>query len=207
MRRTLSASFVPRLAGLVVGAALGISAVSPAGAEPPPAKVEKPARELTVNPADYIDPSYDPAAHGGLPYAAYLRMTRGTARRSTGMMVTGIVLTSVGATAMAIGTAVAAASKRCNDRGDFPVPEPGFGGREVGTLCSRGAGYTSGLAFLLAGTISAGFGVTLWALGGTHVPWAESSASSERARPAWAQLVPAMSPATVGRGVALTWSF
>ncbi|APR78151.1 Hypothetical protein A7982_03498 [Minicystis rosea] len=198
-----SASIVPRLAGLVLGGALGLS-VAPARAEPPPTQIKEPVRTLTLNPADYIDPAYDPAAHGGLSYASYLAMTRGTARRSTGMLITGILLTSLSATAMGLGTAVFATSGRCNDDGDFPVSP---GGRTVGTVCSTGSGHTVGMAFLMAGTIGVAIGLPLWILGGTHVPWAESSASSERGRPASARLVPTLAPATTGHGVNLTWRF
>ncbi|MFT3771893.1 MAG: hypothetical protein QM820_41320 [Minicystis sp.] len=207
---TLTARVLPRLGGLAVAAALGLSAAA-AHAEPPAAKVTKPEKEAAPpDPSIFVDPSYDPAAHGGLQYTQYLQMSRGTARRSSGMMVTGIVIASVGAVGMASGTAVFATSGRCFG-GDFPT-SPEFG--SSGQLCSHGGGRTSGMALLLAGTIAATMGVTLWVLGATHVPWAESSARDERARPQWARLVPGITPVlearpgpTAGRGVELTWQF
>jgi len=169
-------------------AAFGVAAAlfaSPARADPP-------------DPSRYVDPAYEPAAHGGLPYATYLRLTRGGFRRSTGMMVTGIVLVSVGATTMAVGSSAYAAASGCNDQ--IPNLEGDFG-----QSCSSRTGHATGMAILLAGSIAAGLGIPLWIVGATDVPWAESAAN-ERV-PARLGLVPAITPVAAGRGVALTWQF
>lgn len=184
------------LAPGVVTLALALSA-SAAHAAPPDAQIAKPAED----PQAYDDPSYDPSAHGGLPYAHYLRMSRGTARRSTGMMATGIVLSGLSATMLAAGSAVYVAGSNCQST---------FFGIDTGVRgvpCGHGTGHTSGMAMLLAATIGAAIGIPLWVLGGTQVPYREASGANDRAAPSWARLVPGVAPTAASRGVELTWRF
>lgn len=188
-----------RATGLLLGAALALAA-APAYAEAPKApKAEE-------DPSLYVDPSYDPAAHAGLPYGTYLRMTRGTGRRSSGMMATGIVFTGVGAIGMALGTGLYATA-HCDSIPGVDIRDDS-GGSSSSARCTHGPGHTMGVAILVAGTLFAAVGIPLWVLGGSQVPWVEAAGANERARPStWARLVPEVAPAAVGRGVDLTWRF
>jgi hypothetical protein len=183
------------LGAVALGAALGLAAAT-AHAAPPAAQVATPPED----PELYVDPSYDPGAHGGLSYVSYLRMSRGTERRSTGMMATGIAIAGLSTAMFAVGTAVYLGGNSCQSS-----PLVGFNTR--GASCSHGAGHTSGMAMLLASTIGVAIGVPLWVLGGTQIPYREASGANDRAAPSWARLVPAVSPAAASRGVELTWRF
>jgi hypothetical protein len=170
MRRPL----LPTLAGLAL-----LASAAPARAEEPPLPVP---------------PSYSPADHGGLPYPVYLRMSRGTARRSTGMMVGGIIITAVGAAAQATGLGVYA-SDRCSDFA--PTPD-GL------SVCVQPRNQrVTGLAFMLAGTIAVAVGIPLWVIGQAQAPWAE--ADGRAAAPRWARILPEIAP--TGRGAELRFRF
>lgn len=164
------------LAALVVGLALLAA----------PARAEEPLP---------VPPSYRPADHGGLPYPVYLRMSRGTARRSTGMMIGGIVITGVGASLQASGLGVLAGG-RCGDQ----VFDPASGNME----CTRARPpQVTALALMLAGTIAVAVGIPLWVVGQSHAPWAETDGRA--APPSWARILPTIAP--TGRGADLVFRF
>lgn len=183
---------LPRAPRALVLAAIGAAALTTSAARAEP-KAPPP------DPSLYIDPKYNPDAHGGLPYATYLRVTRGQFRRSTGMMVTGIVLVGLGSSTMALGTGIYAAAHGCS--ADSP-PFAGGGGQS----CSARPGQVSGMAILLTGTIATVLGIPLWVVGASDVPFAESGVN-ERVPARSARLVPVITPAVTNRGVALTWQF
>lgn len=187
-----------RLGAVALGAALTFSA-APARAAPPEPQVKAPPED----PERYNDPTYKPAEHGGLSYVSYLRMTRGTARRSTGMMIMGIVLSGLSATVLGVGMGVYVNGNSC--RSDAPILRDDF----FGGSCSGHAAHTTGMAMLLSGTIGAAIGVSMWVVGGTHVPWLDVAGQGHRAPPRWLALVPSVSPSVVdrSRGVGLTWQF
>lgn len=170
-------------ASLLAGAAL--LSVAPARAAEP---------KVTVDPAVYNDPSYDPAAHSGLPYAVYLRLSRGTFRRSTGMMATGIVLVGLGSTVMVSGTAVYASHGDC------------FFGVNGPEQCATHQNHTIGMALLLTGAVATAFGIPLWIVGQSEVPWMEAG-KNDRAPVRAARLVPAIVPAAAGQGLAIRFNF
>jgi hypothetical protein len=156
---------------LVLAAALALAAPSALAQQAPPrapvtpvAPVPAPAPAAAPGPVE--EPPYDPAKHGGLSEAAWLRATRGMGRRSPGMMATGIVLIGVGATLMATGTGVYATDNGCTDANGNSVP------------C--GAGRVTGTALLSAGLIALGLGIPLTALGAAEVPRIESGSVSLR---------------------------
>jgi hypothetical protein len=177
----------------------GIALLTLAAIALPPAAARADEAKPLPDPSWYVDPSYDPSAHGGLPYATYLRMTRGTARRSTGMMATGIVLTGVGVSTLAIGTGLYVAD-HCSQSTVF-TPDGSF------NRCSQRPAQFTGMAIMVTGTITMALGLPLWIAGASQVPWAEASGANDRAAPKWARLVPAVTPATAGHGVALHWRF
>lgn len=174
----------------------------PANAEPP-APGPKP-----LAPSEPItDPAYNPSAHGELPYGSYLLMTRGTRRRSTGMMVGGIIITALGAVAMGTGTGIYFGRGSCDE---FPRAIDIDGEVSRAPECNRSAAQNAGVAILAAGAIAVALGVPLWVLGGSDVPWAEAAGRNEHtpvspAAPAWARLVPVVKP--THRGVGLAWHF
>jgi hypothetical protein len=187
-------------------AALALAA-APAQAEPPLAPKA---------PRFEVDPAYQPAAHGGLPYGTYMLMSRGTRRRSTGMMVSGIVITALGAVAMGTGTGIYFRSSDCSN-GDSPV---GLREEFIEPVCNNSAIHKAGLAIMLTGLITSSLGVPLWILGATDVPWAEAAGKNERAplqpfgrapspeglqAPSWARIVPTVAPAH--KGVTFAWRF
>lgn len=175
-------------AALLAGALLQ---ATPAAADPPPAP---PAAEGL----------YDPGAHGGLSYGAYLRMTRGTRRRSTGMMIAGIILTAFGAVGMGAGTGVFAAAGSCDPS---PLARLSGDGSVFERACNTHEQRTTGMSVLLAGAIIAGMGVPLWIAGASDVPWLEGASlrAPRAAPPAWARLVPTITPAP--RGASIAWRF
>ena len=189
----------------VVLAGSSPAAADPPSTPPPPPLAAPPAAlALLSAPAPAAEPLYDPAAHGGLSYGAYLRMTRGTRRRSTGMMIAGILLTSVGLVGMGTGTGVFAAAGSCDQLQFLRAEGDSFGG---GFTCATHAQRTTGMSVLLASAITVGLGVPLWILGASDVPWQEGATlrGPLPSRPAWAQLVPGIAPEP--RGVSLAWRF
>jgi hypothetical protein len=162
---------------VAAAAVLGVSSIllaPAAGAQqaPPPAPpAARPAAPpVTTTPATpapaptpaepVYDPPYEPSQHGGLPESVWLRATRGTARRSTGMMGTGIGMIGLGATLMSVGTAVYAGDNGCQ----------GFN-----NTCNGGHG--TGMALLISGLIALGLGIPLTIHGATEVPRAESGSA------------------------------
>lgn len=188
-----------RLGFLLLGAAIGLSA-SPAHAQQARAAASAPAAAAPPE-----EPLYNPAAHAGIPEAAWLRMTRGTGRRSTGMMATGIVFVGLGVVFMGTGTAVYAVSPSCAFSGG-PTP---LGEGFVSSPCSRATQHGTGMAMLVAGTIGVALGIPLWVVGASDVPWAEAAGLHAPAtpRPTWAAAaaVPALTSAPGGAGLA--WRF
>ena len=118
------------------------------------------------------EPPYDPATHGGYSEGAWLRATRGLERRSTGMMATGIVLITLGASLVAIGTGVALGGRGCN-----AMSRPTAGGGAV-EVCGAITGPTTGLAVGSAGVITLGLGLPLTILGAMEVPPVEAARAS-----------------------------
>lgn len=190
-----------RFAFLLLGAAIGLSAPS-ARAQPAPSASAGPSAASSANPPQEL--GYDPSAHAGVPERAWLRMTRGKGRRSTGMMATGIVLVSLGAVFMSTGTAIYAVKPSCNNNTPFLGPGPGT---SFTPPCPQGSAHLSGMAILLAGSIGVALGIPLWALGASDVPWAEAAGlhAPASARPTWAAAAPALTGAPGGAGLA--WQF
>lgn len=156
-----------------------------------------PAAEARAEEPLPVPPSYSPADHGGLPYPAYLRMSRGTARRSTGMMIGGIIITGLGTTLQASGLGVFARG-RCSDR----VFDPTTASME----CQHARGpEVSGLALMLAGTIALATGIPLWVVGQSHVPWAQADGRAPPPPPRWARILPTIAP--TGRGAEMVFRF
>jgi hypothetical protein len=159
-----------RAACLLIGAAVGLlsplalaqqaAPLAPkAGTEPAPAAA----------PTAPEDPPYNPMDHGGLAYGTWLRATRGTGRRSTGMMITGITLVAVGVTLLGAGTGVYANGSTCAGTAGPTGPN----GNQL-FLCGPQAGLTSGLALMASGVIGLGIGLPLTFLGAAEVPRAEA---------------------------------
>ncbi len=152
-----------RFHGLLVGAGLSLLA-APAAAQqaprPPPAAAPRhrpcpppstPAAAATPAPAAPVeDPPYDPSAHGGLSEGAFLRATRGTGRRSTGMMITGISFMTLGAALMAGGSAVYLGANQCSNNSGIVNPD----GTPQG--CAVTSGQATGMALLVAGLVGIG---------------------------------------------------
>lgn len=176
-----------RVGFLVMSAALVLFAPSVPAQQAPPAST--PFR----SPDPWVEPPYDANAHGGLAEGVWLRMSRGTGRRSTGMMATGIVLVGLGVVFMGTGTAVHAIKASC--RTDVPLPSGGPGS-SFPQRCSQESAHLTGLAILVAGSIGVALGIPLWAIGASDVPRAE--AAENRARPT---LV------AVPGGAGLAWRF
>jgi hypothetical protein len=171
-----------RFAGLLFGTAVGLSALAagaqqvttvatlpkPPAAPPQPSAVARDgARDgRPVAPLPLVEPLYDPSKHAGLTEAAWLRATRGTGRRSTGMMVAGIILDGVGALLMLTGTVVYVNGndQPCGAGGQSPVVLP----------CSSTTNHVTGMALLASGVIGLGLGLPLTFYGAADVPRAEA---------------------------------
>ncbi len=162
-----------RGACLVIGAAVSLLAPVAAAQQGPPPAVAVPAPPAAASPVRPVaeDPPYNPAEHGYLAYSAWLRATRGTGRRSTGMMVTGIALATLGVTLLATGTGVYAGGAGCD-------MQPGPNGT---LLCGAQAGLTTGLALMASGLIGLGIGLPLTFFGAAQVPRAEAGSAPPRA--------------------------
>jgi hypothetical protein len=200
-------------ASLLLGAALSVvaAAATPAradGGAVPDLRAATTSATAPPSADDYVDPSYDPAKHGGLPYGVYLHMTRGTGRRSTGMMATGIVLVGAGVVAMATGGGVYLVAGHCNSP---VIATPG------GTLpqdCPTDPGRATGFAVTLAGAIGVALGIPLWVVGASDVPWMEAAGmnpappSSTASTPSTtARVAPALAPGPTPLGAGLVWRF
>jgi hypothetical protein len=180
---------IAAITALLFGVAVGtFASPSPAqqaidGGYAPKPPAPAPATASAADPP--VEPVYDPAAHGGLPYGTYLRATRGRGLQSPGMMIMGIILVGVGNIVMGVGSAVYASAGSC---GDAITPDG-----SPSNTCPTGPGHTSGMAILIAGTLGTALGVPLWVLGATPVPRVEAASVPElRVGP---------------RGAMLTWSF
>jgi hypothetical protein len=148
--------------------------VAPAAPASQPAAAPQPLAPVKIEAPQ--DPPYDPAQHGGLSFGTYIRATRGTARRSTGMMVTGIVLDVVGTVLMATGTAVWVKGNTCHN--DFQVVGPGG---VTNARCGAMTGHATGMSLLASGTLGLGLGLPLTIYGGMGVPRAEAGSVTPRA--------------------------
>ena len=138
----------PLLGLLLASTLLASTSLSarPAFAEPPPAPLAPSA----------APPSYPPAP--AAPWAAPLA---GTQRRSSGAMIGGILLTSLGAVGMASGSAIyAEAAGGCSTNFDN-----GFGE----TICSDSEGKLVGMTVLLTSAVVAAVGVPLWIYGAEKI--------------------------------------
>ncbi len=112
---------------------------------------------LAEPPAAPLAPYAAPATAS--PWAAPLA---GTRRRSTGAMVGGIVLTSLGALAMAIGTAMYVDTvSGCT--------ETPINGQIFRTNCDNAGTKLAGMTTLLVGATGVAFGVPLWIYGSEKV--------------------------------------
>lgn len=120
------------------------------------------------------DPPYDPAQHGGLSFGAYIRATRGTVRRSTAMMVTGILLDVVGTVLMATGTGLWVDGNHCHGNTIFTPTA-------TETRCGAMTGHATGMSLLASGTLGLALGLPLTIYGSMGVPRAEAGAITPRA--------------------------
>ena len=167
-----------RFASLLAGASLALSAAHagaqvpapPAAPAPPVATASPPV--ATASPS--ADPPYESWQHGGMSYGVWVRATRGTARRSTGMMITGISLALLGATLMGFGTGVyGSASGECHT---VVTPDTSI------QSCAPATGHATGMALLGAGLVTLGIGIPLTVLGAAEVPHAEAGARAPAPR-------------------------
>jgi hypothetical protein len=149
---------------LVIGA-LMLAAPS-AGAQPAPPAPPAPPATAQQAPPPVEEPPYDPAQHRGITEGAWLRATRGTARRSTGMMATGISFIGLAATLMAAGSAVYVNDNGCTSPNGLPM--------------ACGPGRVTGMALLSSGLIALGLGIPLTIHGAAEVPRAEAGSVSLR---------------------------
>jgi hypothetical protein len=135
------------LLGLLLASTLLSS--RPALADPPPAPPLAP-------PAPTAPPSYAPPP--AAPWAAPLAVT---SRRSSGAMITGVVLASIGALGMGIGTAIYTdAAGSCSDSFEFD---------RASCLRSSSDGKLVGMTVLLSSAAVAAVGVPLWIFGAQKV--------------------------------------
>ena len=105
---------------------------------------------------------YAPAATAPAPAPAWAAPLAGTRRRSSGAMIGGVVLTVVGAVAMAAGTAgYTQAVGGCT--------EANFNGQIMRTHCDNAASKLSGMTTLLVGAAVAAVGIPLWIYGSEKV--------------------------------------
>jgi hypothetical protein len=152
-----------RFPGLLIAAALSLLAPSASAQQAvAPLASAKPAP-----PAPVVEPPYDPSLHGGLSEGAYLRATRGTGRRSTGMMVTGITFITLGAALMAGGSAVYLGANQCSGNGRTNPDGTPQG-------CAVTSGQATGMALLAAGLVGLGIGLPLTIFGAADVPRLEA---------------------------------
>lgn len=136
----------PLLGLLLASTLLASTSLSarPALADPPPAP---------------LAPSAAPPAYSPVPSAPLVAPLAGTGRRSSGAMVGGIVLASIGAVGMGFGTAIYAdAADTCRSS---------FGG--VRSSCSSSDGRLVGMTVLLTSAAGAAIGVPLWIYGAEKV--------------------------------------
>jgi hypothetical protein len=132
------------LPGLLLASTLLVSTALPARAEPPPAPLA---------PLAAVAPATAP------PWAAPLA---GTRRRSSGAMIGGIVLTSLGALAMAIGTAADVDAISSCVVGTS-------GGQIFRTNCDNEGNKIGAMTTLLVGATAVAFGVPMWIFGSEKV--------------------------------------
>lgn len=173
-----------RAGALLVGAALSLlpaaasaqqafpgRPLAPAPAAPPaapaPAAPAAPASPaLPAQPAAPVEePPYDPGAHKNVKEGAWLRVTRDTARRSTGMMVTGIGFITLAASLIAAGTGVYLNDDGCHG---------------VNNACN--GGHATGMALMSSGLIALGLGLPLTIYGASEVPYLEAGSTVSRSR-------------------------
>lgn len=153
--------------------ALLLGASSPAFADPASGDAGAPS-PLASRPAADQAPAvaaeeapYDPALHDGWSEGAWLRATRGYERRSTPMMVTGIVLVTLGASLVTAGAAVGASGSSCSGQ---TITTSG----EQRTICGAMTAPTVGAVLGAAGLITLAVGIPLTAFGAAGVPRQEA---------------------------------
>lgn len=153
-----------RFAGFLLGTALSVFAPA-AGAQQAVARAAASTPEALAQPV--AEPPYDATKHGGLTEAAWLRATRGTDRRSTGMMATGITFDVTGAALMLAGTLVYVNgnNKPCGPTGESVPVLP----------CSSTTDHVTGMAVMASGVIALGLGLPLTFYGAASVPRAEAA--------------------------------
>jgi hypothetical protein len=134
-----------RFVGLLCGTALGFFAPA-AGAQ----QVGTPAPEVKA----------------GLTEAAWLRATRGTERRSTPMLASGVTFDLTGATLMLAGTLLYTSG---NDK-----PCGGTTQSNPALPCSSTTDHVTGMALMASGIIALGLGLPLTFYGAAEVPRAEA---------------------------------
>ncbi|MGK3984292.1 hypothetical protein WME99_14710 [Sorangium sp. So ce136] len=104
-----------------------------------------------------------------------------TRRRSKGMMVTGIVLTSIGAVAL-LGGGLALASTCSGSGCDDSLDDP-LGDDSLDYVEEEDSGADAGYALIIGGLVFAGIGIPLAIIGGRQVPvQPEKKAASAPAR-------------------------
>lgn len=148
---------------LLVVAAVAVPATSRADGPPAPAPQPAPAASGYYAPPPYYPPpGYYPPPPGGYWMPGPPPEEAGTKRRSTGMMVTGIVFASLGAAnAIAGAVMMAAAPKRCM------VAEADFGGGgSFNDGCEPDPGFivVGGVTMAAGGALLA-IGIPLWIVG------------------------------------------
>jgi hypothetical protein len=112
-----------------------------------------------------------PAAPQPFAYPQPRLSQKGTERRSTAMMVTGISLVGVGAVMMIAGTAFYEAAKACPRFGIVQSDARVGGGKVVERPeCGDPAGQLTSMAVLFTGSITAALGIPLWILGSSNAP-------------------------------------
>jgi hypothetical protein len=120
------------------------------------------------------EPPYDPVEHQGLSEGAWLRATRGTGRRSLGMMITGIGFVTLGASLLAAGSGIAVNGNQCNPMQNFTTGS---------TFCGAETQQGTGVALLAAGLIALGIGLPLTVLGAADVPRVQAGSVTAPAVP------------------------
>ena len=138
----------PLLGLLLASTVLASTSLSarPALADPPPAP---------------LVPSAAPPSYAPMPAAPWAAPLAGTERRSSGAMVGGILLSSLGAIGMGIGTAIYVDSAAdCSNNFDN-----GFGRPD----CSGSEGKLVGMTVLLTSAVGVAIGVPLWIYGAEKI--------------------------------------
>lgn len=114
---------------------------------------------LADPPSAPLAPLAAPPSYSPVPAAPWAAPLAGTRRRSSGAMIGGIVLTSLSAIGMGIGTAVYVDAGCSSD----------FGSGSLRSICSDSDGKLVGMTVLLSSAVGAAIGVPLWIYGAEKV--------------------------------------